>query len=95
MSDSFVFFTNIEGNLYDYDSSTRLLDIKGGRLLMSDELARKLGRPTEAGSNVGSIAITTKMFPIEVQKVTNGATQSSVLPRNPNAPALVGDLTLS
>ena len=33
----FVFF-NIEGNLYDYDSSTRLLDIKGGRLLMSDEL---------------------------------------------------------
>ena len=84
----FVFF-NIEGNLYDYDSSARLLGIKGGRLLISDEFARKLGRPAEAGSNVGSIAIATTMFPIEVQKVTNGATQSSVLPRNPNAPALV------
>ena len=84
----FVFF-NIEGNLYDYDSSRRLLDIKGGRLLMSVELARKLGRPSEAGSNVGSISVTTKMFPIEVRKVTNSVTQSSVLPRNPNAPALV------
>ncbi len=84
----FVFF-NIEGDLYNYDSSTRLLDIKGGRLLMSAELAHRLGRPSEAGSNVGSIAITTKMFPIEVRKVTNDVTQSSVLPRNPDAPALV------
>ena len=44
----FVFF-NIEGNLYDYDAAAHLLSIKGGRLLISEEFAKKLGRPADAG----------------------------------------------
>ena len=44
----FVFF-NIEGNLYDYDAAAHLLSIKGGRLLISEEFANKLGRPADAG----------------------------------------------
>src|ERR1700730_216995 len=44
----FVFF-NIEGNLYEYDAAARLLSIKDGRLLLSNEFAEKLGRPSEAG----------------------------------------------
>ena len=52
----FVFF-NIEGNLYDYDAAAHLLSIKGGRLLISEELANKLGRPADAGVIVGEISI--------------------------------------
>ena len=44
----FVFF-NIEGNVYDYDSDAHLLTIKGGRLLLSEEFAHRLGRPADAG----------------------------------------------
>ena len=99
----FVFF-NIEGNLYEYDAAAHLLSIKDGRLLISEEFARKLGRPPEAGSTVGTISIAATMYPIEVTTVVNGAVQSSVLPhrsgRDPNAPdfvagpdVIVGDLS--
>ena len=44
----FVFF-NIEGIIYDYDAAAHLLSINGGRLLISEEFASKLGRPAEAG----------------------------------------------
>jgi hypothetical protein len=98
----FVFF-NVEGNLYEYEAAAHLLSIKDGRLLISEEFARKLGRPSEAGSTVGRIAITTTMYPIEVTTVVNGAVQSMVLPRrsgSPNAPdfvagpdVIVGDLS--
>src|SRR6266480_3713747 len=47
----FVFF-NIEGNLYDYDAKAQLLSIKGGGLLISEEFAKKLGRPADAGTSV-------------------------------------------
>jgi hypothetical protein len=99
----FVFF-NIEGNLYEYDAAAHLLSIKDGRLLISEEFARQLGRPTDTGSTVGRISITTTMYPIEVTTVVNGAVESSVLPRRrgsaPNAPdfvagpdVIVGDLS--
>jgi hypothetical protein len=99
----FVFF-NIEGNLYEYDAAAHLLSIKDGRLLISEEFARKLGRPPEAGSTVGKISIAATMYPIEVTTVVNGAVQSTVLPRRsgsaPNAPdfvagpdVIVGDLS--
>jgi hypothetical protein len=96
----FVFF-NIEGNLYEYDASTRLLSIKSGKLLISEELARKLGRPADTGVVIGNISISTNMYPIEVTTVVNGANQSSVLParRGPEVPnfvpgpdVIVGDL---
>ena len=98
----FVFF-NIEGHLYDYDAAAHLLSIKGGRLLISEELANKLGRPADAGVVVGEISISTTMYPIEVTTVVNGAAQSSVLPREaagrrvlrnfvPGPDIIVGDL---
>ena len=40
---------NIEGHLYEYDSAGRSLSINGGRLLISEELANKLGRPARRG----------------------------------------------
>ncbi len=75
----FVFF-NIEGNLYEYDAATRLLRIENGRLLISEELAKNLGRPADAGAVVGNISATTSMYPIEVTTFVNGAATSSTLP---------------
>ena len=100
----FVFF-NIEGNLYDYDAAAHLLSINGGRLLISEELANKLGRPADAGVIVGEISIATTMYPIEITTFVNGAAKSSILPprrgSTPNAPEgsvpgpdiVVGDMT--
>jgi len=98
----FVFF-NIEGNLYDYDAAAHLLSIKDGRLLISEEFANALGRPSQAGLIVGRISITTVMQPIEVTMVANGAIKSVVMPvvgggaQNPDAVVhgpdiVVGDL---
>jgi hypothetical protein len=88
----FVFF-NIEGHLYEYDAAMHFFSIKGGRLLISEELANKLGRPAEVNAVVGGISIGATMYPIEVTTVVNGAAKSSILPprggRSPNAPAFV------
>ena len=75
----FVFF-NIEGHQYNYDAATHLLGINDGRLLISDEFARKLGRPGEAGSTIGKISTTTLMRPIEITTVANGTIKSVVMP---------------
>ena len=75
----FVFF-NIEGNLYEYDAAAHLLSINDGRLLISPELANKLGRPADAGAIVGKISISTTMYPIEITTVVNGAVKSDILP---------------
>ena len=73
-------FFNIEGHSYDYHAAAHLLRIKDGRLLMSEEFAKTLGRAAEAGSTVGKISIAATMYPIEIDKVVNGAVQSAVLP---------------
>jgi hypothetical protein len=78
----FVFF-NIEGHLYDYDAAAHSLSINGGRLLVSEEFANKLGRPAAAGVVVGGISIATSMYPIEITTVVNGAVRSSELPPRP------------
>ena len=76
----FVFF-NIEGNLYDYDASAHLLGIKGGRLLISEEFANKLGRPGDAGVIVGEISIGATMQRIEITQLDeNGDVKSARLP---------------
>ncbi|MEY2489850.1 MAG: hypothetical protein QOC70_1792, partial [Verrucomicrobiota bacterium] len=75
----FVFF-NIEGHLYDYDAAAHSLSINGGRLLVSEDLANKLGRPAEAGVAAGEISIATSVYPIEITTVVNGATRSTILP---------------
>src|SRR5438876_4640706 len=98
----FVFF-NIEGNLF-YDASTQLLDIHGGRLLISQALANKLGRAREAGTQAGTISIDTAVTPITTITVVNGKVESSTLPpgnalvpgghvRVPGPDIIVGDLS--
>jgi len=97
----FVFF-NIAGSLYEYDASSHLLNIVGGRLLISEDLAGKLGRPADAGLVAGEISITATMYPIEITTVVNGAARSSILPARggagddpnlvPGPDIIVGDL---
>ncbi len=96
----FTFF-NIAGSLYEYDADARRLDIKGGKLLISEELASKLGRRPDSGAVVGEISISISMYPIEITNVVNGAAKSAILPaRDGGAPQggvpgpdiIVGDL---
>ena len=75
----FTFF-NTEGHQYDYDATGQLLSIQGGRLLMSNEFASALGRPSAAGSVVGKISIGAAMRPIEIKQLVNGQTKSMVMP---------------
>ena len=88
----FILF-GIEGQTYDYDARTHLFGIKNGRLLISEALANKLGRPADTGEVAGEISILATVYPIEVITVVNGAAKSSILParkqRSPNATALV------
>ena len=46
----FVFF-NLEGGHYDYEANAHLLSITGGRLMVSNEFAKALGRPSDAGTS--------------------------------------------
>jgi len=93
-------FFNVEGDEYNYDSNGQLLTIQGGRLLISDEFARALGRPSDAGANVGKISIGVTMQPVEVQTIVNGQTKSAVVPSlrqprpgtSPGPDVIVGDL---
>ena len=63
----FVFF-NVEGHSYDYDASKHLFSIQDGRLLVSEEFAAGLGRPSEAGSVAGRISIAATMRAIEITR---------------------------
>ena len=91
----FVFF-NIEGNLYDYDAGSQLLSIRGGRLLISKEFAKALGRPSDTALVVGKISVAAAMQPIQIDQVLNGEPQSVVMPAvgtQPGPDVIVGDLS--
>ncbi len=75
----FTFF-NIQSHQYDYDHNAQSLSITGGNLLVSQEFAHALGRPSEAGATVGDISIGATMQPIEVRTIVNGEIQSAVMP---------------
>src|SRR5439155_2268542 len=75
----FTFF-NIEGHQYDYDPNAQSLSITGGNLLVSQEFANALGRPSDASATVGKISIGTTMQPIEIRKILNGEIQSVIMP---------------
>jgi hypothetical protein len=75
----FTFF-NIEGHEYDYDPNAQSLSITGGSLLVSQEFANALGRPSDAGAIVGKISIGTTMQPIEIDQVVNGELRSMMMP---------------
>ena len=81
-----VAFFNIEGHLYDYDAAARSLSINGGRILISEELAQKLGRPADAGVVVGDVSIATSVYPIEITTVVNGAARETTLPPRGGSP---------
>ena len=71
----FTFF-NIDGGQYDYDAKAQLLSITGGRLLVSKEFAKSLGRPSDAGAVAGEISIGATMQPIETMQLDqNGDVQ--------------------
>ena len=96
----FVFF-NVEGQQFEYDGNQDLLNIQSGRLLISNEFAAELGRPSEAGAVIGKISITANMRPIEITQFVDGEVKSDTLPavRNPEAgtvpgpDVVVGDLS--
>lgn len=95
----FVFF-NIEGYLFDYDSNQRSLGLQGGRLLISNEFATELGRPSDAGTIVGQISMTATLRAIEVTQVVDGEVKASAMPglgspdngTVPGPDVIVGDL---
>jgi hypothetical protein len=72
-------FFNVEGHEYHYDATAKLLSIQGGRLLLSDEFAKVLGRPRDAGANVGRISIGAAMQPIEITHVLSGEATSVMM----------------
>src|SRR6266478_6590290 len=76
---SFTFF-NIEGHQYDYDAQAQLLSIHGGRLLISNEFAKALGRPADAGVVAGKISVRAAVQPVEVPQLVNGEIKSVVMP---------------
>src|SRR2546421_12251244 len=76
---SFTFF-NIEGHQYDYDAQAQLLSIHGGRLLISNEFAKALGRPEDAGVVVGKISVGAAMQPGEVKQLGKGENKSVGMP---------------
>src|SRR5262245_27661895 len=79
----FVFF-NVEGGHYDYDANAWLLSITGGRLLVSNEFAKALGRASVTGAVAGEISIGATMEPIEINHLDeNGNVTSASLPAVP------------
>ena len=98
----FVFF-NIEGQEFDYTADSRSLRIQLGRLLISNEFAAELGRPSDAGVVIGQISIDARMQPIEVTEYVDGDVKGDVLPAGagaspetgtvPGPDVVVGDLS--
>jgi hypothetical protein len=76
----FTFF-NVQGGQYDYDAKAQALSITGGRLLISKEFAKALGRPSDAGAMVGKISAGAAMQPIEIDQLDgNGNVKFASLP---------------
>ena len=94
----FTFF-NVEGHQYNYDANGQLLNIVGGRLLISKELANALGRPAHEGASVGKISLSAVMQPIEVSEIVSGERKSMTMPplhlplpgSTPGPDVIVGD----
>ena len=73
-------FFNVQGHQYDYDARAQSLNIQGGRLLIADEFARALGRPSDAGTYVGSLWMGAAMQPIEITQIVSGQPKSVIMP---------------
>ena len=73
-------FFNVEGPQYAYDAHAQSLSIHDGRLLISDQFAKALGRPMDVGANVGRISVGAAMQPIEITQLVNGKTTPVTMP---------------
>jgi hypothetical protein len=98
----FVFF-NVEGNQYDFNSASNALNISGSRLVISPELANRLGRTADAGKVVGTLSVSSSLVPVEITNMVNGVVNSAILPPHrgigvspdaaaPGPDVIVGDL---
>jgi hypothetical protein len=94
----FTFF-NIEGDQYNYDANAKLLSITNGRMLVTKEFAKSLGRPSDAGAVAGEISIGATMETIEINHLDeNGNVKSASFPAVPlpgtvpGPDVIVGDL---
>ena len=63
----FTFF-NIEGHQYHYDADAQLLSITGGRLLISEEFAKRSAGHRTPVRVVGKISVGAAMQPIEIRR---------------------------
>jgi hypothetical protein len=95
----FLFF-NVDGHELSYEPGAKALRIQGGRLLISPEFAKALGRPAAAGTIAGTIAIDATMRAIEVSHIVAGEVREDVMPGLdaalggvPGPDVLVGDLS--
>jgi hypothetical protein len=96
----FTFF-NIDGHEFNYDPAEHLLNIKSGRLRISDEFAVALGHPADAGAIVGQLSVSVTMRPIEITQYIDGEVKADVLPALnspstgsvPGPDVVVGDLS--
>src|SRR3954447_11819201 len=80
----FVFFS-VEGSTYQYDGASHSFQWNSGRLLITEEFAKEMGRPADAGVAVGTLSMNAAMRMIESRNVVNGAPQSAVLPAAPSS----------
>ena len=87
----FVFF-NIEGHQFDYDPDQHTIKISGGRLLLSKQFANELGRPADAGTDLGTIAVEGTTRTIEITELVDGDVKSDTLPalNSPQSGAVPG-----
>jgi Carboxypeptidase regulatory-like domain len=85
----FLFF-NIEGHTYDYDPSSKALNIAGGKVLLSKEFAAELGHSSDSGKIVGSISVKADMRDIDVSQVFNGEVTAETMPAVPEAGSVPG-----
>ena len=93
----FAFFY-VEGEEYDYDSSSHVLNLTSGRLVLSKEYAADLGRLGSAGTVVGKIAMNANLRTIEVTNYVDGEVKSDAMPATfagavPGPDVVVGDLS--
>jgi hypothetical protein len=75
----YVFF-NIEGQEFEYDADQHVLNVKGGRLLLSKQFSSDLGRPYDAGMVVGEVSVSAAMRPTEVVQYVDGEVKSEEMP---------------
>src|SRR5262249_46454593 len=75
----FTFF-NIEGSQYEFDASAQSLAVANGRVTISKEFANALGHPSAASASVGTASIGAVMQVAEVTQLSNGRTQSVMMP---------------